>query len=124
MTRPALTFGALVAFGLACTVGTAWPHTAPTGWMYDVSCCSTHDCAEIANAAVRVTAEGYEVTLRPGDHMMIVWERTYRIPFGDPRIRRSGDEFFHVCIGSSTPSPSSGVEAQRMICLYVPDMGF
>jgi hypothetical protein len=40
------------------------------------------------------------------------------IPYGDRRIRRSRDEFFHQC------TPGGDVHAKRSICLYAPDRGF
>lgn len=112
----------LILCSYIVATGAALAHTAASGWRYSQDCCSTKDCAEIANATVRITPGGYEVTLSPGDHAMVVATKTYLVAFDDERIRRSGDEFFHACIGVT--APQFMYEQQRMICLYVPDMGF
>lgn len=93
-------------------------HEAASGWSYDPNCCNTMDCAQVDVATVRITASGYEVTLRPGDHFRVFVSRVYLVPLDDARIRRSGDEHYHACIGS----PHYAADPQRLICLYVPDM--
>lgn len=80
--------------------------TQPLGWTYDYSCCSAFDCREVGNLAVSTTKEGYVVKLT-GEV----------IPYGDHRIKRSKDEFFHQCTIGGDPN------AKRSICLYVPDTG-
>lgn len=93
-------------------VGQAWAHDAiasrqqPLGWAYDYSCCNLMDCREVADAAVKTTRAGY-VIVATGEV----------IPFNDPRIKRSKDEFFHWC-------SKGGREDSETICLYKPDAGF
>lgn len=78
----------------------------PLGWSYDYSCCNLMDCREVADAAVKTTRAGY-VIVATGEV----------IPFNDPRIKRSKDEFFHWC-------SKGGREDSETICLYKPDAGF
>lgn len=110
----------LVGAMFAATVE-AEAHEAPAGWSYSTQCCSNQDCAQIADVTVTITAEGYEVALAPGDHPMVVAPRVYVIPFGDERIRDSGDKHFHACIGVTAPQYQ--YEQQRLICLYRPTAG-
>ncbi len=64
MTRPALTFGALVAFGLACTVGAAWPQDrivwSQEAWAVIEPC----DCAP---AVARIVFTN-DLAQQPGRH--------------------------------------------------------
>lgn len=93
-------------------IGGAFAHdaqpskTQPLGWTYDYSCCSAFDCREVGNLAVSTTPEGYVVKLT-GEV----------IPYGDKRIKRSKDEFYHQCTIGGDPT------AKHSICLYVPDRG-
>ncbi|TIW28727.1 MAG: hypothetical protein E5V63_04205 [Mesorhizobium sp.] len=80
--------------------------TQPLGWTYDYSCCSAFDCRSVGTAAVAETSEGYVVKLT-GE----------KIPYGDKRIKRSKDEYFHQCTIGGDP------KATHSICLYVPDRG-
>lgn len=105
---------ATMALGiLGITVLEAWPHDAPPtkaqplGWQYDYSCCSAMDCRQIDPVAVSETAQGYTIKLT-GEV----------IPYGDKRIKRSKDEFFHQCTIGGDP------KAKHSICLYAPDKGF
>lgn len=87
-----------------------WGHQAPSGWTYPNECCSGHDdCAEIPASAVRGLADGWHVDLPANVH-----PRGYPVravyPYGDGKIRRSGDGQFHLCI-----RPNGEV-----LCLYVP----
>lgn len=84
----------------------AEPHTAPTGWSYDASCCSSIDCYQAPSGDVRETKRGY--LLSSGE----------LIPYGDRRIRRSRDEFFHEC------KPGGDPASKMSFCLYVPDRDF
>lgn len=89
-------------------------HNAPSGWAYDPACCSTQDCAPIRVDLVRITAQGYEVTVAPGDHPLVTVQSTYVFPFNDPRVRFSGDQNYHLCIGAYT---------KKGLCLYIPGTG-
>ncbi len=115
LSRAALALAAaatLVAAGILCRPVLA--HTAVAGWPYDKECCSGLDCAPVANAQVTATPEGWLVRIRPGDHPLAVHATTKLIPYGDRKIRVSGDENFHVCLGART---------QTIFCVYVPPMG-
>src|SRR5687768_1014432 len=78
----------------------------PFGWAYDYSCCSAVDCSQVRDGDVKVTEYGYRI---------ITGEV---IPWKDPRLKRSKDEFYHRC------TPGGNQEAIRSLCLYVPDTGF
>ena len=106
---------------IALLVGLVWlatsvvvAHEAETGWMYDTACCSGKDCHHVAPQAVRATAEGWFVHLYPGDHPMATREVMFVIPFDSTKVRISGDQDFHVCIGSGGYS---------IYCIYVPNFG-
>ncbi len=113
--------GLFLAATMFLTTVAADAHDASTGWAYSTACCSNQDCAQIEDVTVTVTAEGYEVALAPGDHPMVVAPRVYLIPFGDDRIRDSGDHHYHACIGVT--APQFQYEQQRMICFYRPTAG-
>ena len=89
----------------------AWTHDAkptagqPLGWAYDYSCCSLADCREVKDSAIKEDSRGFTI-VRTGE----------LIPYGDKRIKRSKDEFFHWC-------SVAGKEDSRSLCLYVPDRG-
>lgn len=89
-------------------------HTAPAGWSYDPACCSTQDCAPIRVDLVEITAEGYRVTVRPGDHPLVNVPTIYVFPFNDKRVRFSGDQHYHLCIG---------LYSKAGLCLYIPGTG-
>lgn len=105
---------ASIAIGiLLSAVAQSWPHeappskTQPLGWTYDYSCCSAFDCRSVGTTAVTETPQGYTIKLT-GEI----------IPYGDKRIKRSKDEFYHQCTIGGDP------KATHSICLYVPDRGF
>jgi hypothetical protein len=103
----AITVASLLAgLVLVASHGVVWPHDAPTGWSYDASCCSGIDCAQAPAHDVKETPAGY--TLSTGEV----------IPYGDHRVRRSKDEFFHEC------KPGGDMSSRHSFCLYVPDRGF
>lgn len=81
--------------------------TAPLGWQYGWDCCSALDCRQIGPSAVRETPQGYTIKLT-GEV----------IPYGDKRLKRSKDEFYHQCTKNGDPN------APKSICLYTPDRGF
>jgi hypothetical protein len=109
--------GALrVAFAAAWSLvaaGEALAHDAPSGWAYDPACCSNRDCAPIAADHVRVTAQGYAVSLPVGAHPMVRDGVVSRVvSYG--ATRPSGDGMFHACV-----LPGS----QHLVCLYAPPGG-
>jgi hypothetical protein len=105
--------GALI---IGLTAWWAYPargHEAPTGWAYDPACCSDYDCAPIPARSVTLTPTGWRVQVAPGEHRFApAGGLDDVVPFGDPRIRRSGDGGWHVCI-----SPVTG----RLLCVYEPE---
>jgi hypothetical protein len=108
----ALILGAVgFMLGLMLTIGRAHEATdvagQPLGWVYGYECCSGVDCSVSGDNAISEMPEGYRVELT-GEI----------IPYGDKRIKRSRDEFFHRC------TPGGIATAPRSICLYVPDRGF
>jgi hypothetical protein len=111
----------LVGFALAGSIiigAVAWwayparGHEAPAGWSYDPGCCSDYDCAPIPASAVTLAPDGWRIRLAPGQHRFVREALDVVVPFGDPRIRRSGDGGWHACI-----SPSTG----RVLCVYEPE---
>lgn len=78
----------------------AWSHSAPTGWAYDPSCCSTVDCRQVPTSSISERPDGY--------HILATKEV---IPYSDPRIRNSEDEFYHLCT-------VMGADHSRVLCLY------
>lgn len=110
-----LTFTAIYLIAVAFLLSRpANAHTAASGWQYDPACCSTQDCAPIRVELVEITAEGYRVTVRPGDHPLVDVPSTYVFPFNDSRVRFSGDQNYHLCIGAYT---------KKGLCLYIPGTG-
>lgn len=87
---------------LVLTGSFAMAHDAPSGWSYDVSCCSNIDCRPIPSSAVWESAAGYLITLD-----------NETIPYGDERIKDSPDGLYHWC-------SVYGLDKGRTICLYVP----
>jgi hypothetical protein len=87
-------------------------HQAEAGWLYDSSCCSGEDCAQVPDGLVTPTPDGYRVQIGVDDHPLAFGPIDVVIPYGDKRIVHSHDEHFHVCIGKTTNS---------IFCVYVPD---
>lgn len=115
LTCTFLAFAALYACAVAFMLsGPAHSHTAPSGWSYDAACCSTQDCAPIRVELVEITAQGYRVTVSPGDHPLVNVTTTYVFPFNDKRVRFSGDQHYHLCIG---------LYSRAGLCLYIPGTG-
>jgi hypothetical protein len=86
---------------------------------YDSSCCSDKDCAPIPFEAVRVTEDGYEVTLMPGEHPMVRKRLFQIIPFGSEDILQSQDMQYHACVIPG--SPTTGIP--YIACFYVVGAG-
>jgi hypothetical protein len=103
--RSAITLG-LATLALSTMSGTAPAHEAPSGWAYDMACCSDHDCRP-EKSEVRATSRGWFIT-STGE----------TITYNDRRIHESKDGEFHRCLiqkGSQDPGITR--------CLYVPPMG-
>lgn len=108
---------------LGSSVDTAAAHEALSGWQYPLSCCSSLDCQEVNASRVRETPNGYQVTLGPGQHLMLVETRIYNVPYESPRIRKSPDGIYHACI-SRQFRVEHGTEGGSLICIFVPPKGF
>jgi hypothetical protein len=109
---PALSLLAMAAF-----LGMMLParaHDAPSGWAYSSDCCSSIDCYEVPDGRVTAAADGWRIKLQPGDHPFVPRGLTATVPYGDARVRQSGDEHFHVCLSMST---------SHVLCVYAPPMG-
>lgn len=98
---------ALLIFGFAAA---ASAHMAPAGWMYDSYCCGGQDCQPIPPENVRITPDGYVVSIPRGEH--VTAQRDHRKLFHYDQVRKSGDSEYHGCI-----LPGS----QEFRCLYVPE---
>jgi hypothetical protein len=77
-------------------------HDAPTGWSYDVSCCSGIDCRPIPASAVKESPGGYLITLD-----------NETVPYDDKGIKDSPDALYHW-------RSVDGLDDGPTICLYVP----
>ena len=71
-------------------------HQAPSGWSYPVQCCSGIDCGEIPTSAVKETPDGYRVTLKPGDHVMIQAPFDTVVPYA--KAKAAPDGAYHICL--------------------------
>lgn len=107
---------ALAITGIAAVVGLmmtqAQAHeappskTQPLGWTYGWECCSNMDCSQQQQSSISEGPDGYTVK-----------ETGEVISYGDKRIKRSKDEFYHRCTHGGDPKDP------KSICLYVPDRG-
>lgn len=94
----------------------AYAHEAPSGMKYDAYCCNGNrvngDCEMIPASSVRVTPDGYEVTLRPGDHRMVTVKHVFHKSYSETRV--STDNEYHACLFP---------DEHTLRCLYAPPMG-
>lgn len=102
----------LVAAASAFWASAASAHEAASGWKYDNYCCGGNDCQPIPIDDVKITPEGYEVSIPQGGH--ITAKRDHKKLFRYGEVRESQDDKFHACI-----LPNS----QEFRCLYVPPFG-
>lgn len=105
LTRSAIA-GALV-FGAAALLLSreARGHESPTGWNFDILCCSNRDCGEVPPEWISEGPDG--VTVKPTGEI---------IPYGDTRIKQSRDERTYWCRPPDDPNP-------KTICVYLPPKG-
>ena len=82
---------------------------------YESSCCSGQDCRPMPVGTVKITPQGYELSIPDGP--------VVKISNTDPRIRMipisapPEDRFrFHVCTAMGRPSGT-------VLCVYVPEGG-
>ncbi len=96
---------------------TALAHESHKGFKYESYCCNgdaeTGDCQMIPTRSVRVTSDGYEVSLAPGDHRMVTRRQIFN--WSQREARRSEDGEYHLCLFPDEDTPR---------CFYAPDMGF
>ena len=103
----ALLIPAAMLLALPALAHTAKPTASqPLGWAYDVSCCSLKDCRELPHGAVEQSPAGY-----------IVKATGRVVPYNDRRVKKSKDEFFHICT-------VNGEAFGNILCLYAPNSGF
>ncbi len=92
-------------------------HDAQTGWKYEAFCCNgnnhTGDCQMIPEKSVRITQQGYQITLAPGDHRLVTRSHVFKLSGG--MSRRSQDGEYHLCLYPNEDT---------LRCFYAPDMGF
>lgn len=79
-------------------------HTAPSGWVYPLTCCANQDCREVPASKVQSNALGYVV---PSGEI---------IGYGDGRIKNSPDGEYHWCT-------FAGADDSGTVCLFVPPPG-
>jgi len=97
----------IVMFLLLVSAGSVNGHE----W-YNPACCSERDCAPVPLETVRVTAEGWLVTVPAGVHPHAEEDIMELIPFGDDRVMMSQDANYHVC----------ALLKGTILCFYVPAM--
>ena len=103
----------VLGFAVSFLAGAAFGHQAPSGWTYDAACCSDRDCTALRFGRVTLGPEGWIVRIEEGEHHYFPGATTVVVPYGDRRLRRSGDTEFHGCLDRTG----------RLLCLYVPPMG-
>lgn len=103
-----------LSLALALAVGA--PESRAHSW-FDPWCCNDRDCQPIPDSAVKVTPQGYVITLNPGDHPMLAKEtglRTYTVPYANARVSLDPEQKFFACI---YPDPAT------MRCFYARPSG-
>lgn len=109
-TRVQMAIGAMasavivIVFLLFVWIEYARAHEATTGWSYPASCCWSPqtapagrqgDCDEIPTSSVVAGADGYHVSLRPGDHPMVNQPHSFVVPYDI--VKPAVDGLYHVC---------------------------
>ena len=106
-----LLFGGLI---MLAGMFSAYGHTSRGGHDYDPYCCNSRDCAEIPEDSVVAGPNGWIVTLRKGQHPMVVSEVVrHVVPYKEARPATDGR--FHACL---FPNETT------MRCFYSPPSGF
>ncbi len=92
-------------------------HEAHSGWKYEAYCCNgnehTGDCQMISTKNVRVTSNGYEISLKAGEHRLVTKNHAFSVP--QNQTRRSQDEEYHLCLYPNEDT---------LRCFYAPDMSY
>lgn len=99
-----------VALVVALCCGLAAP-AAGHSW-YDRDCCDDRDCRPATPQEVKVTPEGFLVTVT-----LFGKTESKFFPKNDPKVRMSQDGRFHVCVANY------GTAVFSWYCLYVPGGG-
>lgn len=105
--------GLLAGIVLIASHNVVWPHDAvptvakPQGWAYPFACCANFDCKSVQSSEVIEGARGYEI--RSTGEL---------IPMSDKRVKISPDGETHIC------AHQAGLDAGKVICLFVPDKGY
>ncbi len=84
----------------------AYAHEAPTGWRFDLSCCSNRDCGQVPADWIVEGADG--VTVVPTGE---------KLSYGDTRIKDSPDGLTYWCRPPGASNPHT-------ICVYLPPKSF
>ena len=104
---------ALTAVAAILMATAASAHNAISGMPYDAWCCNGADCVEISDSAVVAGPNGWIVTLRRGEHPMIVSDQVrHIIPYRDQKT--STDGRFHLCLYPNE---------KTVRCFYAPPSG-
>jgi hypothetical protein len=95
----------------------ATAHEAHSGFKYERYCCNgddqTGDCQMIPMRTVKITPDGYVVSLGPGDHRLVTRKHVFN--WSQAQVRHSDDGEYHLCLYPNEDTPR---------CFYAPDMGF
>ena len=91
--RHALTIAALVAM-CGPALGHGW--YSGTTSREGLNCCNTVDCQPIAPHTVEEVRGGFQVTLKPGEHLMVSRPVSHFVPYRD--MQHSPDGKWHVCL--------------------------
>lgn len=79
----------------ALAAGPALAHQAPSGWEYPPGCCNGKECHP---SPIEMRKDGYWLP-----------EVQVLVPYGDHRIKPSGDADTHICNNGSA-----------VYCIYIP----
>lgn len=83
---------------------------------YEPRCCSGVDCYRLPVGAVRVTPQGYLVSI-PGGKVHLVGPRDPRVRMIPEGASAEDAQYFHACTVGGRPDG-------MLLCLYVPSGGF
>lgn len=105
-------------FAALALAGNAWAHEAPSGMVYENYCCSgvgpTGDCHHIPASGVQVLADGYQITLNPGDHPLVTKQHIFIVSFAETKYTPT-DGDYHACLYP---------DENTLRCFYAPPKGY
>lgn len=97
----------------------AFPHTAPSGWVYPNTCCRDHmDCQMVPAQYIHFEEKQIRIELPPGVHRHAPNGLKQMLDYTNSTIRPSGDGDMHVCIGKSDYTPGADFKPLYR-CLYI-----